>query len=230
MSIIQKIKQFFKKLGQRAESTTSGSPIIKNTEGTHRSQKLAVEARRSEADINRDNEYQASERLKINKEENARLERIKADDLHKEQRRREQQRAEQERHREQQAEAARFEEIRAREWIDQQKNIEQQLAEQEQLKKNREKERRALEIERLNHIYSLYQNGPYVEYLREAERFRKEFGKNIKCDTCGEWEMELFNHRGQTYCERHIPTPRHTGNERKVTAGRHGSSRSYIKR
>lgn len=230
MSFIQTVKQYFRKPSRPIESTSSKSQTIKNNEAAHLAEQLAAENQRNEADIKRYKEYLASERLKEKQIEFARLEKIKAEDQLKERRILEQQLAEQERFRTQQAEAARLEEIRAQERINQQQIIEQQIAEQERLKEVKENGRRAIEIERLIQIHALNQNETYFEYLREAERFRKEFGKNIQCDICGEWEVDLYNHRGQTYCEKHIPLGRRTETEYKVTAGRHGSSRSYIKR
>lgn len=141
-----------------------------------------------------------------------------------------------ERRREEQAEQSRLEELRTKERlheqmvIEQHKLIEQQRVEEERQKAIRERERKTIELERLKQIHALNKNETYLAYLQEAELFRKEYGKNIQCDICGTWEAELFRHRGQTYCGKHIPSDRQTTNEHRVTAGRHGSSRSYIKR
>lgn len=213
MSFIEKVKQFFKKTDQSIITAPPKGRTAINSDVVHSQGQLADE-----------NWHKQKEA------EGARLEKNKAEERLKKQRILEQQKAEQERLRKQQAEAARLEEIKAQDRINQQRIFEQQLAEQARHKENKEKERRAVEVERLRQIHALNQGQTYIEYLREAERFRKDYSKNIKCDICGEWEVELFNHRGQTYCEKHIPIARHTENEHKVTAGRHGSSRSYIKR
>jgi len=105
-----------------------------------------------------------------------------------------------------------------------------EIQEQERIKEIQEQERKAIEIERLKQVHELNKNETYLEYLHEAERFRKDYGKNIRCDICGEWEIDLFQHRGQTYCKMHIPISLDTENEYKVTTGRHGSSRSFIKK
>lgn len=227
MSLVEKIKHLF----HTSKGPAPHKPgIIDPDEIARLERQVADETARREAENRRYNEYLASERLREEQEKYARLERIRKEEQLKELRINEQRRAEQERLRQQQAEEARLEEIRAQERLRQQRLIEQQLAEQERLKEQKEKERRGIEIERLMQIHALNQSETYLAYLREAERFRKDYGKNIKCDICGEWESGLVNHRGQTYCQRHIPVTRHTENVHKVTAGRHGSSKSYIKR
>jgi hypothetical protein len=100
----------------------------------------------------------------------------------------------------------------------------------EGLSGQRDQKQGSLEVERLRQIHALNKDDTFNQYLHEAEKFRKFYGKNIQCDICGGWEDGLYNHRGQTYCERHIPIPRTTEHEHKVTAWRHGSSRSYIKK
>lgn len=92
-----------------------------------------------------------------------------------------------------------------------------------------EKERKILERERLKYIHDLYQRH-FSEYLTEAAKFRQEFGKNIQCDVCGKWEVELYNHRNQTYCEKCIPADLQREYERKITAGKHGAEIDYIKK
>jgi len=100
-------------------------------------------------------------------------------------------------------------------------------AEEEQ---QRAAERKRIEKERLIQIHDLYIDH-YHDFLIEAEVFRKEFGKNIHCDVCGRWEeTELIVHRKQTYCERCIPPSYNRTNERKVIAGRHGSSKNFIEK
>lgn len=89
---------------------------------------------------------------------------------------------------------------------------------------------KANERGRLKQIHDLNRNETYVEYLQEAEKFRKEFSKNIRCDICGDWENELFTHRGQTYCEKHLPVEINQENVHKVRAGRHGAVQNFIKK
>jgi small-conductance mechanosensitive channel len=101
--------------------------------------------------------------------------------------------------------------------------------EQRKLDEITAKERKILEKERLKRIHGLYHQ-QFSEYLREAEKFRSEFGKNVKCDICGKWDSDLHVHRNQTYCEKHIPLELHRENERKITAGRHGASKDFIKK
>ena len=230
MSLFQKVKQYLKKFGHAIESSAPKSKPTGNHDAARLAEQLAAENRRKDADIQRYNEYLASERLREEQEENARRERIRSEERLQEQKILERRPAERERLGKEQAEDIRFEELRAHKQVNQNKLIEEQQAEPERLKKLRENERSAIEIERLKQIHALNQNETYIEYLREAERFRKDYDKNIKCDICGEWELGLINHRGQTYCERHIPTSRNTENEHKVMAGSHGSSRSYIKK
>jgi hypothetical protein len=91
-------------------------------------------------------------------------------------------------------------------------------------------ERRRIENERLIKIFSL-QNENYLEYLHEAEVFRKEFGKNIQCDVCERWDgNELIHYKNQTYCEKHLPPSYDRTPMRKVIAGRHGASKDYIEK
>ncbi|WAC05898.1 MAG: hypothetical protein OS112_04515 [Methanoregula sp.] len=94
----------------------------------------------------------------------------------------------------------------------------------------RDQERKIIEKEWLNQIYELNRNETYREYLIQAEKFRKEFGKDIKCGICGEWKVDLFDHRGQTYCKKHIPIELDIVKEYKVIAGKHGASRDFIKK
>jgi hypothetical protein len=123
---------------------------------------------------------------------------------------------------EQRAERIRFDEIQAEE---QRKRDE----EKQRLDKIHAEERKILERERLKQIHALY-NEQFVEYLKEAELFRNKFGKNIRCDVGGEWECDLYFFKGQTYCEKHLPPEHHREIERKVKAGRHGSSKDFIKK
>jgi paraquat-inducible protein B len=102
--------------------------------------------------------------------------------------------------------------------------------EQRKLDEIAAKERKIIEKERLMQIHALNRNETYIEYLKEAEKFRKEFGKDIRCCIGGEWEVDLYVHRGQTYCEKHIPPEFHRENERKIIAGRHDSARDFIKK
>jgi hypothetical protein len=94
-------------------------------------------------------------------------------------------------------------------------------------------ERKIIEIERIKYIHSIaHDNDKFVEYLQEAHKFKKEFGKDVKCCIGGEWgdEVELFSHRNQTYCQKHMPPELRREYERKITAGRHGASKDFIKR
>jgi hypothetical protein len=124
---------------------------------------------------------------------------------------------------EQRAERIRLDEIQAEE-------LRIRAEEQRKLDEIAAKERKIIEKERLKQIHALDRNETYIEYLKEAEKFRKEFGKNIRCDVCSKWKVDLHNHRGQTYCEEHIPPEFHRENERKITAGRHDSVRDFIKK
>ncbi len=124
----------------------------------------------------------------------------------------------------------RIEELKVEKQRAEQRRLEKErVEEQRKIEEIKAKERKILEKERLNHIHGLYQN-EFREYLIEAEHFRHEFGKNIKCDVCGKWESDLSNHRGQTYCEKCIPAEVHRENERKVIAGKHGASQDFIKK
>jgi hypothetical protein len=75
----------------------------------------------------------------------------------------------------------------------------------------------------------LYEN-QFREYLIEAEKFRQEFGKNVKCDVCSDWQCDLYFFKDQTYCQKHMPPELQRENERKIRAWNHGSSRDYIKK
>jgi len=89
--------------------------------------------------------------------------------------------------------------------------------------------RKDQEIERLKQIHALNQND--TEFLIEAQKFRKEFGKNIWCDICyrcKEVNYELFAIGGQTYCMEHKPPDLTREIPRKVKAGRHGASIDFI--
>jgi len=132
----------------------------------------------------------------------------------------------------QRAEQRQIEQIAAEQRrLEEEQKLEQERAEQKRLKEIKIREQKILERERLTQIHDLETNNEtYREYLFEAEKFRKEFGKNIKCDICGEWEIELFTHRGQTYCEKHIPLELHRENEHKVRAGQHGAAQNFIKK
>jgi hypothetical protein len=112
---------------------------------------------------------------------------------------------------------------------EQKKAIEQRSLYEEQRKKELAKELRARELGRLKHIHGLYST-QYREYLHEAELFRKEFGKNIHCDVCGQWDGELIVHRNQTYCARCLPAESRTEYDRATVAGKHGASTDYIKK
>ena len=116
---------------------------------------------------------------------------------------------------------------------EEEKKLEQQRAEQKRLDEIRIQERKKIEKERLRQIHELETNNEtFREYLIEAEKFRREFGKDIKCCIGGEWghEVELYVHRGQTYCEKHIPPELHRENEHKVRAGLHGAAQNFIKK
>jgi hypothetical protein len=112
---------------------------------------------------------------------------------------------------------------------DQKKAKEQRSLYEEQKKKELAQELRARELERLKYIHGFYST-QYLEYLHEAEIFRKEFGKNVKCDVCGRWDGELFVHRSQTYCSQCLPGGSHPGHDRAVVAGKHGASIDHIKK
>ena len=101
--------------------------------------------------------------------------------------------------------------------------------EQQRLDKIHAEERKIFEKERLKQIHALY-NEQFSDYLKEAELFRHEFGKNVKCDVGGEWDCDLYFFKGQTYCEKHLPPEMHREIERKVKAGRHGSFTDFIKK
>jgi hypothetical protein len=81
---------------------------------------------------------------------------------------------------------------------------EQRTHYEEQKKREQEQKLKARERERLRHIHGLYDEN-FQEYLKEADKFRKEFGKNVQCDICGRWDEELFVYRNQTYCARCLP-------------------------
>jgi hypothetical protein len=67
------------------------------------------------------------------------------------------------------------------------------------------------------------------EYLIEEHSFRQKYMKSCKCDVCGKYEEELFFYHNQTYCVSDLPVER-SYVERKVKAGRHGSSKDYLKK
>jgi hypothetical protein len=94
--------------------------------------------------------------------------------------------------------------------------------------KQRKKEELKREEER-KRIHVLYDEN-FKECLLEAPKFRDTFGKNVKCDVGGEWDCDLFNYCGQTYCENHIPASSQIEHERKIIAGRHGAARDFIKK
>lgn len=100
---------------------------------------------------------------------------------------------------------------------------------QRDLKEISNAERKRLEQERLQQIHSLYET-QFREYLQEAQKFRTDFGKNIQCDVCGKWDSDLIFHKNQTYCEHCIPPSYDSPKERKITAGRHGASKNFIKK
>lgn len=156
------------------------------------------------------------EELKIKEQwaERIRLEEIRVDEERAERKRLKQQ-AEQIRLTEERAERIR---------------LEREQAERIRLEEIKALERKILEKERLKQIHDLNRNETYIQYLNEAEKFRKEFGKNIRCDICSKWEIDLHNYHGQTYCEEHIPPEMHREIERKVKAGKHGSSTDFIKK
>ena len=104
---------------------------------------------------------------------------------------------------------------------------------QEKQKKDEEK-KATEEIQDRARIYELWKNNStFNEYLVEANKFNKIYGKNVRCDICG-WncgiDCDLSNYGGQTYCDQHIPASYQITHERKVTAGRHGTARNYIKK
>lgn len=111
----------------------------------------------------------------------------------------------------------------------QKKAEEQRTLYEEQKKRELEQKLRARERERLQYIHGL-SAGMHREYLQEAERFRKEFGKNVQCDVCGRWDEELFVHRSQTYCTQCLPGGSRPAPDRGVVAGKHGGSIDYIKK
>lgn len=121
--------------------------------------------------------------------------------------------------------------------VEEQRELDEIYAEEQRIKTDEKREldeitakgRKILETERLEQIHGLYHQ-QFCEYLTEAEKFRVEFGKNVQCDICGKWDSELHVHRNQTYCEKHIPPELHRENERKITAGRHGASKDFIKK
>lgn len=92
-----------------------------------------------------------------------------------------------------------------REATDYHKVVDDQRSQYEE-QKRRELERKLLEkeMERLQYIHGLYAED-FPGYLQEAERFRREYGKNIQCDVCGRWDQALSVHRNQTYCTRCLP-------------------------
>jgi hypothetical protein len=102
-------------------------------------------------------------------------------------------------------------------------------AEERKLYELNAEERRAEERKHLIRIHKLYRED-FLEYLKQKQKFTDYFGKNIECDVCGNWDDDLFHHRGQTYCEKHIPCSIQKENERKIIAGRHGASRDFIKK
>jgi hypothetical protein len=85
-----------------------------------------------------------------------------------------------------------------------------------------------VEISEQVRISALYKE-QWREYLIEENNFRKRFHKSCKCDVCGVFNEELLLYKNQTYCVRHLPVERSVV-VRKITAGRHGSSRDYLKR
>jgi hypothetical protein len=154
---------------------------------------------------------------------------------------------------EEQAERLRLEEIRVEEERAERKRLEQQaeqirLTEEraERIRLEQEKverirleeikalERKILEKEHRARIYQLWKdNGSFRDYLIEKQKFIEIYGKNVNCDICS-WncglDIELHNYNGQTYCTQHIPPEMHREIERKVKAGRHGSSNDFIKK
>lgn len=112
------------------------------------------------------------------------------------------------------------------------KKIQEEIAEQERIiRENGVKERLSLQIETLKYIHSLNKNETYLQYLKEANIYRQAVGTNIQCDICGRWDILLTDFKGQTYCQKHLPSG-YRGRvvkERKVTAGRHGASIDFIK-
>jgi hypothetical protein len=99
---------------------------------------------------------------------------------------------------------------------------EQRLLYEEQKKRELAQKLREREMEQQQYINGL-SAGKYREYLQEAEKFQKEFGKNVKCDVCGRWDEELFVHHNQTYCPRCLPGGSHPGHDSTVVAGKHGA-------
>jgi hypothetical protein len=65
-------------------------------------------------------------------------------------------------------------------------------------------EQKNLELERLNHLHQLWDT-QFSEYLIEAEKFRSEYGKNVRCDICGKWEAGLTLCGDKTFCANCMP-------------------------
>ena len=101
--------------------------------------------------------------------------------------------------------------------------------EQRKLDEIAAKERKILEKERLKYIHSLYDD-QHLEYLKEAEKFWHEFGKNVQCDICGKWDCDLSFDGGSTYCPEHKRQEYPRKDERVVKAGKHGASIDSIKK
>jgi hypothetical protein len=135
---------------------------------------------------------------------------------------------------EQIAEQERLEKIKAEEQRKKEENeFHIRKVEQERLEEIKNQERKVIEIDRIRQIWELSQTDETIkESWVEASKFLKEFGKDVKCCVCSQWghEVDLYAHRGQTYCEKHIPPAFQRENERKIKAGRHGAANDHIKK
>ncbi len=75
------------------------------------------------------------------------------------------------------------------------------------------REQKKREMEQLNHLHLLWDT-QFSEYLTEAEKFRVEYGKNVRCDVCGKWQGGLTLYGDKTFCEKCMPA--NTGQNNRV--------------
>ena len=93
---------------------------------------------------------------------------------------------------------------------EQKKAVERRASYEDTRKQDYAQALRAREQDRLEHIHALRADRS-PEYPLEAQKFQREFGKNVQCDVCGRWDGGLSVHRNRTYCARCLAEERGPG-------------------
>ena len=231
MRLLENLKKIFRETDKSNEKIPAFSNTAKNDSTT------VLEEQNTETRLS---EYLAQERIRKQKFEEKRFQEIQiekqAEEERAEQRRQyeletKNKLVEQKRIRGEEIERQRLEQLKIKkqraEELDRLEKIEAE--EQRKLDEIAAKERKILEKERLKYIHSLYDD-QHLEYLKEAEKFWHEFGKNVQCDICGKWDCDLSFDGGSTYCPEHKRQEYPRKDERVVKAGKHGASIDSIKK